>query len=268
MSIPNAAILWPVRFLATSYLLRVTIGATTTNLAFPASGSLTVARDYWFSGDAQTDAGLDIDTATGRADLLGMLQATLRLHANGGAATVAFDAAGERIVVTFGGGQSGSILWSNVATTLDFNIFGWGNANTASATSTTATEPCAGRWLPGRPFSFDSLDRQPIVGGVARSISGKVRISRFSTPTQDREVQFQFLDQTKVIASSHTYEPFSYAWYNSLSLGRPFRVYDDVDELEVYSVYRTTSLEDPMQRNEQFRVWWDVSLRMAFQFGL
>jgi hypothetical protein len=263
MSVPNALILWPVRFASTAYVLRVTINGTTTNLNFPATGSLTVGRDYFMSGDARADG--TTASNNGHGDLISMLQATIRTHANGGAATVAFDSS-FKILVTFGGGFGGQMLWAHGSTTLDDAVFGF-NGNTSTAISATSPNVPMGIFRPNRPIANDGRDRQGIVGGIARTMTGKVRVSRYALPAKERDLSFQYLNQnvalTEYLAGDNPTGSLEYAWINAFSLGRYFRLYEDESSRTTtsYKLYQIANLEDDMMRTEAFKIWWDRPLK-------
>ena len=264
MSVPNVAILWPIKFEATSYVLRVTVGGVTSNLNFPASGSLTVGREYWISGDEHTDS-LDDDSATGAGDLLKMLQTTLDSHADASTFTVSIDTNGFVSVVS--SSASFSILWTHASSTLDESIFGFESLDTTSATSCTSTRKPQGRWYPGRAITDDGRNRQPIVGGISRSLSNRTRVSRIALPSQERDLSIrQFAKEvalTEYVSETDPTGSFEYAWINALSLGYPFRLYEDDSAIALasYNLYRMRDLSDPLGRHERFRIWWDISLR-------
>lgn len=259
-------ILWAVRFLATSYVLRVQISGTTTNLPFPVSGSLTLLRDYFMSEDARADGVTSKNN--GHGDLIRMLQLCIRGHVNGAAATVAFDA-NFKLIVTFGGGQSGQLLWANAATTLDEAIFGFANVDTTNAVSTTGGNVPQGVFRPRKPIADDSRDRQGIVGGIGRTMSGKVRGSFFGLPTKDRRIFFAHLNKnvvlTEYLEADNPTGSLEYAWINSIARARYFRLYTD-ESLRTqtsYRLYQTTKAADELERNEQFKIWWNRGMSFA-----
>lgn len=256
MSIPDSLVMWPVRFSATSYVLRVTAGGVTSNLAFPASGSLSTTQDYYMTGDGQSD------------DLITMLAETVQSHANvatcGGSVTAGFR-------VELNADVAFTLHWSHANTTLDGLIFGWTGSDTASADPQTSPNMPQCWWRPGRPIAVDSRDRQPVIGGVAQSIAGDVRISSFGTPYKERDISFIYVTQNKILSeyaeSDEPYNVFEYAWVNSIALGRIIRIYDDEGSISggssTYSSYRVRNLADPMRRNQAYEVFWDVVLRLA-----
>ena len=268
MSVPNAVWLMPVRFAATSYALRATINGVTETLSFPASGSLTAGRDYWVSGDGQSGTEA---TGTGKADLVSLLQATLRTHSNGASATAVLSTSTFKVTVASGGVQLMRLVWSSGLSTLDPRIFGWQTGVDTSLYATiTAPYAAQGMMLPGRAIAEDSLDYQPSVGGVASSISGLTRTSRMALGARHRDVLFRYLAQSAAVsategASQDEWTTVEHAWTYAISRGWPVRAYDQASDIAsgAYRLYRTRSLEYPLGRDEANSVWW----RARFQFA-
>ena len=241
---------WGIRFTATSYVLRVTANATTENLTFPAAGSLSTTSDYYVTGDGQSD------------DLVTILAACIASHSQ--IATCTGTLTSFRVVMN--ADVQFNLLWSNGSTTLDETIFGWTNSDTGLGDPLTAPNLPQGLWRPQRPINFDSRDRQPIVSGMAQSISGAVRVSDFGTPLKERDVNWVYLPQTRILTeyvdATEPYGSFEYAWLNSIRLGRVTRLYEDEDTINSssYTAYRIRSLAEPMRRNDIYPVFWDVNL--------
>lgn len=264
MAVANGLLLYPIRFSATSYVVRVTTNATTENLTFPSSGSLTTTRNYWMSGDDQADGDGGVG---GIGDLVAMLEATLNTNSAGRTYTVTLSAT--NIITVAVNSGTFQILWSHASTTLDETIFGFASGvDTSAATSTTAPNQTQGVWAPERPIAIDSRDRQPVVGGVMPAISGLSRTARMATPKAERDVSFTLLPQSKALREyEDADEPtgsFEEAWLSGISLGRPVRLYTDASSRTStsYALYRTRDLDDPLKRSEQYLVRWQVDLRL------
>lgn len=255
MPLTSALLAWPIRFSATSYLLRVTAAGNTSDRPFPAAGSLSTTTDYYMTGDGGAD------------DLVTMLAATVESHADVGTC-VGTITAGFR--VNLNPDVAITLHWSHANTTLNELIFGWTNSDTASADPQTSPNMPQGMWRPERPPSLDSRDRQPIIGGVAQSVSGDIRVSSFGTPYKERDLAFMFLPQEKILTeyaiSTEPYNTFEYAWVNSIAPGRVVRYYSDETAISsgssAYTTYRIRDLSDPMIRNQNYIVFWDVFTRL------
>lgn len=265
MALTNSLLLWPIRFDAATYILRVTSGANTDDLVFPHVGSLTVGRNYWLSGDSQIDADGGVG---GNGDLVAMLQGCLNTNTGGltYAVTVSDPSRNVLAVTKTAGVGNFSILWSHINTTLDESIFGFTNAATASGTSAVAPNQTRGVWAPEKHVARDSRDRQPIVGGVVAAISGASRGSQIAVPKKEREVSWALLPPGKALTEyALATEPtgaFEYAWVNGLAMGRSCRLYLDASSRTSvsYGLYRTRDLEDPLERSEQHITKWSVAL--------
>lgn len=255
---PNAAILWPIHFGATSYVLRVTADGGTQDLPFPAVGSLSTTTPYYMSGDGAAD------------DLITIIDAALTAHVNINTCAIVYTA-NDYLQFTFTttalGSNTVQILWSHANTTLDPAIFGFADASTAAALVITGTLVPHGLVNFERPPSTDSRDRTPVVGGAAISISGIVRTSRFTTSTPTRDFTFDLLHQRKaLIEYADADEPTAnveYMWLNALSLGRTVRYCADRTNLASYESYRwRPPLADPLQRSDQFILRWRAQLNL------
>ena len=268
MSAPNAVWMVPVRFDATSYVVRVTINGVTSDLTFPATGSLTVGRDYWMSGDAQTSTE---STGTGRADLVAMLQATLRTHSQGASATASLSSSTWLLTCASGGLATMRILWSHANTTLDATIFGYENAADSDLlASIVSPHAVLGPMLPGRAIAEDSKDYQPIVGGVSSALSGLTRTSRLTAGLRHREVVFRYLLESATLSPSEgadqdEWSTVEYAWTYAISKGWPVRAYDQASDVAggSYRLYRTRSLDYPIDRDDAPAVWWRARFELV-----
>lgn len=269
--IPNACWLRPVRFTATGYALRATINGTTETLAFPAVGqpALDPALDYWVSGDSQTGAEA---SGTGRVDLVYQLQLCLAQHTFGAAVNVNMDPDTGIVQVAHGGALSMKLLWSAGATTLDATIFGWtAGVDSSLGTIVYGPLPARGLILWGRPATRDTRDYQPVVGGIATSLSGKTRSSRMSLGAKVRDWIFELIHQTRAReefgVATYGAGVVETAWLDALSLGYPFRVYARSSDIAAptYRVYRLRSLDEPFERSTEDGTRWTVTFQAVLE---
>lgn len=256
MTLTNPGFLYPVRFAATSYVLRVTANAVTTDLTFPASGSL----------DSETDYGMWADGSA--TDLIEMLDLCLEAHAQITTATTTFNASDYLSTVLVLSGGTATIHWGHANTTLDESIFGYANSDSSTGTTIAGTLVPRGVVFPEQPPSEDSRERQGVVGGTSISVSGLPRTSRFTLPKETRDLFFDLVPQEKTrieyAASDELNANFEYMWLNALSLGRRIRYAEDRTTLTTYSLYRwRPPLTDPMSRSERYKLRWSVDLRLV-----
>jgi hypothetical protein len=244
---PRPMILTPWRPTATSYNLRFTVNGVTETKAFPAAGLLTVGRNYWPSGDGQADSDGGVG---GVGDLFALLKATLDSHSDPAVFTAVLDAS-FRAVLTASAGTN-SILWADAATTLDEALFGFTNANTASAISATGTLLPRYIWRPNTDgYLRSQSDRTPIGGGIATALSGAQRVAKLTAGLREDDVRFTFVANRYALQdfedASEPYGSFEEAWLNSISLGRQFRIYNDetVRTSTSYRLYVCRSFKDP-----------------------
>lgn len=256
MAVPEAMISWGYRFGATSYNLRVEIDDAAETLTFNAAGSaLSTSTDYYMGGNGQA------------TDILYFLKYCLETH-TGDAGTVIFDVyldSSQKVQIDIvDGGTDFNILWSNSLTTLDPALFGFGHVDTGDVSTVTSTAEPQGIWTPGLPITLDDKRRDQIVGGVATTVSGKVRVSNIATAEKTRRLQWTNLAKSQVREEYATinWEAFQYAWVNSIALGRPFQYWPDDLALAVTNraTYYPKSLSDPMLRSGPFNLRWDVEM--------
>ena len=261
MSVPNVLILTPIRFDVASLALVVTANSVQQTLTM----SVTPGRDYWVSGDNQADGA---GAVNGVGDLLQMFEDMLETHAQISAATVSMDSDYSLTIQVTATGTT-DLEWSHASTTLDPEPFGFTDTDADDAGAGTISSPsaCQGVWNPEQPVSVDSRNRQPIVGGVALSLSGYPRVSRIATPLPERELVFELVNQRKVldefVDSDEPYGSFEWNWTNALALGRNFRLYENESDLSTaanYGVYRVSSLDQPLERGQQYNVLWTLTL--------
>lgn len=262
MALANALIAWPVRFDAASYVLRVTVDGNTQNLTF----AVTAGRNYWTTGDAQADAS----TLGGVGDLLLALKTCLETHPGTWTVNVVLDADFKIQISIASGASAFTILWTHGSTTLDGAVFGY-TADTNLDTACTGEDLPHGLWRPGYPVSVDGEPQTPMVGGVARALSGKVRGSHFGTMTRERSIYFERLTQSKVLADTLPQTgptaSFEYAWLNLIGQQAPFRLYLDEGDLDsgssAYTLWAAISKARPFARKGERppeSLYWDVRL--------
>lgn len=256
--------MWPIRFTAGSYILRFTTVDGTVDLSWPPAVAFTLGRNYWVSGDGQADADGGVG---GTGDLIAILDATLEAEAGAtptftSTLTTAFQT---RVVVSTG---TLNLLFSHANNTVDETIFGW-NVLTDSGAASTITSPnqVKGIWRPKRPIAVDSRDRQPIVGGIGRTLDGTPRSGVLTLPKKTRDLEFKYLVNAQTLieyaATTEPFGTFEHAWNNALGLGYAFRYYPDETNLatNAYTLYTARDLKDPLKRNELHRLYWDVYLQ-------
>lgn len=266
MPIEQPIILYPVRFTATSYVLRVTQNSVTEDLPFPASGSLTIDRNYWFSGEDD----LDIDGGEGGiGDILRMLETTLAEHSVGGVWSVTFNA--NRQIQIANASYAFSILWSHANSTLPEHIFGAPNAtSTSSGNAVTLGKPPHGHWIPGQPAETDSRDQPRILTGVATSLGGETYRRRLVEGRKARTLAWNLLPQSRVLEESGDMatvantdatqtDTLEYLWRGAITHGYPIRYYPDRGETD-YTLYSVQNIEEPWQRDAQYLLRWSCSL--------
>lgn len=246
----NGAIAWAYRFDAQP-AVRVSVGGSAETVTL----ATTAGVDYYVTGDG------------GSSDLLKILETAIESHTGtptvSSAVTAAFKA-------SLTGSATLQLLWTNGATTLDPAIFGW-VAGADSSTGTTITSPnqIGGLWRAGAPPRLDGRPRQPVLGGVAETLSGLTRTSRFVTPTKTRDLSWHLLPQEVALEEyATTTEPkgaLETAWVESISKGYACRYYADEADLDTgagYSALVSRDVAEPLSRDEQYPLRWAAQLRL------
>lgn len=270
MAVAKDGLLWPIRFDQTDYVLRVTLNSVAEDLPFPATGTLTTTRNYWMSADAQADSA----TNNGQGDLLDMLKSTLEQHSEhtGGEAWTVEDIStdGSNTLRIKHSTHAFTLHWTHASTTLDGSLWGYETSSDDVSDGTNSVEApyqSSGIWFPNSTRQNDSRDRQPYVGAITMTTSGLVRVSRSSAPNKVRQLQWGLLDKSRALAE---YEPttrpdgsFEACWDSAISKGYSFRIYDDITlrTTTSYGLYKTTSLADPLSRDQQAIFRWRVALQ-------
>lgn len=247
--VANAMLAWPVSFAAASYVLRVSIDGSAQDLTF----SVTPGRFYWSVGDGQADADGGLG---GVGDLLRVLETCIETHSAGPTVVCTLDDTTNwrlRVALT-GGGSTIQLLWSHANTTLDDAVFGF-NGDTSAASAVVSSSMPQGLWRPRQPVWNDGRPQRPMVGGVARTLTGASRVSDFGTMDLERNLYWGRLAQSLALdeyaESGALTGTFEYAWLNAIGLGRPFRFYEDEmthATASSYTLWRITSKVRPFQR--------------------
>lgn len=261
MPVTNALVLYPVRFALPTYTLRMTAGG------FPETvgpiGVNTSGRNYWMSGDTQADTDGGVG---GVGDLVDMLRSLLELHVGAPVFTVSLTST-FRLSITM---SSNFIIdWAHVGTTIDPTLFGFTAAATALGTSAESPNIPKGIFWPNRFISRDSRDQQPVVTGSAVSLNGSQRTVRMALPKKERDFEFHFLNESKVLTeftpSTEPYGAFEYCWLDALTQGRPIRYYgnEGVRTPSSYSLYSWRHpFEEPWERDSSNETKYNVNLKL------
>ena len=241
-------LMWGLRFTAQPVLRLDMSGSGAEDVTLATSTD----TDYFMSGDGQSD------------DLLAILDTAIETHSVGGLATSSISSWKIQTAIA-GLGTSIQFVWSSGNTTLDPLIFGWTSSDSSTAATLTSPNEPMGWWRPGRLLSHpDERDRQIVVGGVSRSMSGVTRVSNFGTSTKERELTVRrflraYAKETHAAATA-PYNTFESAWHRSMALGYTFRLYEDETDLSTsaYTSYRIRSLSDPLSLDPNTRIRWAV----------
>lgn len=253
----SSLVLWPLRFTASSYVLRVTCNAVTEDLTF----SVTAGRDYWMSGDAAAD------TAAGNGDALDRLRACLETHSELSGVTLQIE---DDMRVFAKAAQSYQILWGHANTTLDPLVFGWTATDTAGSANQYSPNVPRGLWRPGVMAARDTRSRARYVGGTAVALSGAQRTSRIAESAAERDLELRLIPRQRALqeyaTSSEPYNTWEYAWQEAVSLGRRLRFYDRATQRGVndYTLYRERdATQDRLQPDSGDRLtWWSLQLQL------
>lgn len=267
MSVPNTLIAWAERFASTSYVLRVVANATTTDLAFPASGSLTVGRNYWMVDDSQADAA-GSGNINGVGSLCTLLENCLIAHSQIATAVVTIDQTTPtewtlKIVCDV----AVQILWAHANTTLDKTLFGF-TGSTSSATTLYGTLP-PGLWAPRLARTTDTRKRTGRVARTTRALSGRTRTAQLSTGADERTLTFQYVPKEfALIEYSDSTEPSNNfeSLQDAMLIGRPVRVYEDdsIRNSAAYQLFVSRDGADTLESmSAQNLVWWQCSLPLV-----
>jgi hypothetical protein len=259
-------LMWPVRFTATTYAMRVSVNGFAETLTIPSTGTLTAGRNYWLSGDGQADADGGVG---GVGDLLTIIATALTAHTQLGTFTVSLSTT-FKVTVAISAG-SFQMLLADGATTFDESILGFNNVTTPSVSLASTTSPNVphGIFRPRRFISQDSRNRQPKIVGIAEALSGDYRVGELTDPKKTREFSFECLPPqyalTEYAASDEPTNTFEYAWVNAIGKGRPFRLYEDESTRTStsYTLYRMREFTDPLVLRDKKNLYFhDANLRV------
>ena len=258
--IPGAScVLWPLRFATTVYYVEVKTGTTTETL----NGTVTVDRNYWMSGDDQSDAS----TNGGTGDLVVWLEQLLNSHTDGGAGVYTVSVGEDGILTIAIDSGEFEIYWTHANTDLDGTLFGFAAADVASASGAlSAPSRTQGIWAPGVPYSVDDRDRQPYVGSRRRSASGLQRTSYVAAPKKRRPVFWDLINKAKALDEYVAADDLTGSFEDleaALALGRRVRLYDAADTRTAtsYGLYRCGRRK--LERSEKSRILWRVDLELT-----
>lgn len=251
--VANAAIGWSVIFDAQPVIRVAVQSSTIENLTIP----VVVGRHYYAHKNA------------GDHSLLAAMKTGFDTHTSGAVFTVSASIISGRPKVTIAADTPHQIKWANAATTFDAGIVGNHVSDDAVYASSRDSDlnNIGTIWEPRRPVSFDSRDRDALVRGISRSLSGQTRISSFGEAKSLRRITFEkFAEKYALEESLDSDEPRNYfekAWKDSMSLGNPFEVIEDVSDLQTATEYRAASVADPLSRDSQYPILWGVELEMS-----
>lgn len=256
MPIEQSAFRYGIRFSAASYVIRVTFNGTTDDIRFPVTGTdLDPTVDYFFMEDGSA------------IDLCELLADAITSHGGGeiDSTSVVIDPVSLELELTVTplAGDGIQILWSHANTTLDATIFGWTNDADSDLEDTTILSPNLpmGLIYLDRPVSVDSRSRQPLVGGISRSISGLTRASTFGTPRKERSLTANLLPETFALdeyAPSNTpYATFESMHVRAAGLGRTIHFIPDATlPLDYIEMHLAPPLVDNLRRDDTYRLRW------------
>lgn len=246
---------WPIRFTEATYQLRFVCDAVAETLTFPVTGSLDPTTDYWMGGGGDTD-------------LLLMLAACIEDHSEVTTVSVTLNAEWHVLIDPVVASGDIQIAGSHVQNTLDLAVFGFvDDADTDTDEDCESPNMPQGLCFPGQPCRSDTRPRYSIVGGLSRTVSGRVFGSRVALPFRDRNLSWRLLTEDAcLIEHSPATAPTSsieYMYVHALSLGRPVHYLEDETDAGTYVTLRLAPpLRDPLTRNEEWVVRWDA----AFNF--
>ena len=237
---------------AASYGLAVEIGASLETVFL----TVIPGRPYWVSGDRR------IDGASGEADLLRRIEETVEVGHTLGAGVWGLGGvglAGETIT----GSTNVLVRWIRPETTFPAWVLGYdGLTDQVLDASTAGPSPLV--WRPQVEKGPDTRDRQVLVRGGRTSISGRRYTASFGDAAKTRGLDLSLVPQGRVLeefAGSQT--AFESLDRQCLSLGRPFRLYEDESTISAGTGAAVYVLEEPARydQNNQLGIRWDVRLR-------
>jgi hypothetical protein len=271
MSVAEPLLIVPYWFSAASYVLVVeTDVAGSESLTF--GGSLnTSGRNYWATGDGQSDAS----TLGGPGDLLALLETCLETHSGITTASVSISSSTFLVSATLDSGDNTmKLLWDHGSTTLPKAIFGWDASDASFAATQTGANYPYGLWRPGMAIWEDSRWLSRSLRGSAYTMSGKCRTSDFGTGEDGRRINWQLLGKEKILqeyeAAAETNNSLEYIWEERLGAGSYARLYADESNISGGTAnYDLIVAPTPMfdkgkcwQRNRRHDIYFDAALDM------
>lgn len=232
-----------------TYAISVTIDGLTETLSVDMSG-----RDSW--------AGY----RNFGPNAVSQLFAALATHTNWSTGTITVNADGT-LRYAFSGVTSVSLIWGGL-TTLPAEQFGFVSGETYASTNDGGQQvintpfPGGGTWLPGRPASVDSRDRQRVVGGARSAISGLTRVTTFGIQAATRSLQWQLVPRDLVLQEFATWpvHTFEWAWLNAIGLGHEFDLYESETDLYQLGTYRLAQVVEAIERDARYPFRWQVTV--------
>lgn len=218
---------------------------------------------YAVTGDLKFYVGATLDTVTltldGTEDMatrLSKLKTAMETHSAGPTITVTL--LSTQKVRIFVGGLTAQLLWTDAATTLDAEIFGWSNSSDYGPFATlNAPNQVGGLWVPGKEPEEDTGDVQRVVGGTSTALSGKQRTSYFAQPYAERDLVFGLLQpavtEDRFADSAAPQGTLERAWLDALSKGRSLFYAEDESDLATYTEYKLRDAgRRPISRDDRF----------------
>lgn len=249
----NALVMYPMKWATAS---AGSIVATAASVTETLPITVVPGTYYYPSGDASS------------SDLLQLIATTLTAHSHIGAVTPSLDGNFKANWLA-SGFVAFQIAWSDPATTADPTLWGFIASDTGSFASVTSPNIPFGVWRPGYPPTVDNKDRQPMTVSIAKSLSGKQRVSRLALPKKERDVSFEKIDQSLALdqfaATTGPYNTFE-RLFSVFGQGYAIRYFADELEQNIFGTYvvREDGLDPKtmLQRDGSWKRFWKASLMM------
>lgn len=124
-----------------------------------------------------------------------------------------------------------------------------------------------GVWYPGRGADEDTRNRYVYTGGVAKSLSGVRRVTKYvSAPKQERVMTFRFVEQEYALSEFESLAPennsFEQFWMHATD-GNTFKMADDASNPSWQYYVVSDITYEPMKRSPGYKVYWDITVKMA-----
>lgn len=125
----------------------------------------------------------------------------------------------------------------------------------------------AGVWYPNRGADEDTRNRYIYTGGVAKTLSGVRRVTKYvSTPKKERVMTFRFVNAEYALAEYESLLPENNSFEQMLlniSDGNTFKMADDASNPSWQDYVLTDINYDPIKRSSGHKVYFDITLKMA-----